>query len=188
MPFTPTNFVSASGQLDNAGPEEIVVAADGDPGIQVNLVRVFSERGGVWNGEQVSVGGYGVTSAVVCQFPNRRPGIYLGLRRTSGAGRVVELVKEGSGNWVTNVVAESVSESAFVFGQRASAGGTELIFTAGPRFGPDGALYRAVHDGTNWDSSLLETGVSHRGSGIIRKSDVSGIDDGEPQSRGSHGY
>ncbi len=40
LPFTPTNFIMATGQLDVYGAEEIVVGADGNPG--TNSIRAFS--------------------------------------------------------------------------------------------------------------------------------------------------
>ena len=182
--FTPSNFISASGQLDNAGSEEIVVGADGAPGEQVNTIRVFTAAGGLWKAESVDVGSYGVTSIAIGQVGLRPPAIYVGLRKSGGNGRVVELVKSSTG-WQTTVVAESISESAYVTGIRATPSGSDLMITLFPRFGPDAALYRAAYEGGAWKVSLLNQDASHpggappsssasRGAGIVAKGATAG--------------
>lgn len=155
-PFTPTRFVTASGQLDGSGGDEFVVGADGDPGTQTNFVRIYSESGG-WTYEQVPIGSFGVTSIAIGQITGRRPAVYLGLRKTGGIGRVVELTKTEAG-WQVGLVVESTSDAAYVHGIRQSTQGVDLMFGVASRFGAELALYRAVYTGTDWKLSLLDNG------------------------------
>ena len=174
-PFTPTNFVAAAGQLDNAGSEEIVVGADGNPGTSSNFIRIYTEAGGVWKAESVDVGSYGVTSIAVSQVVLRAPAIYVGLRNGSGTGRVIELVKTLTG-WQTSVVVNSLTTVAYVTGIRATATGSELAITLSQASGIDGALYRAINTAGAWSVTQLLPQASHRGSGIVAKAASGGTD------------
>lgn len=176
VPFTPTNFVSATGQLDFGGNEELVVAADGNPGGAENFIRVYSEVDSGWEFEPVTIGSYGVTSLAVGQLGSRSPAIYLGLRKPGGLGRVIELRKAGA-TWQTSVVAESLGESAVVHGVRVFGTEADLVLGLASRFGPDSALYRATVETNVWKLSMLEAGVSNRGPGMIVKSASSGVAD-----------
>ncbi len=167
VPFVPTEFISAAGQLDGSGSQELLVGADGNPGSVTNFVRLFTEGGTGWQGEDIQIGAYGVTSAVIGQLPGKQGAIYLGLRKPGGIGKVVELTRNGAGSWQTRTIVEGTGEAAFVLGLRTNVSPGDLVFSGSTRFGPDGALYRAVPNGENWDVSLLEREASHRGNGLV---------------------
>lgn len=170
LPFVPTNFISAAGQLDGAGNEELVVGGDGDPGIQDNFIRIFTEQGGSWRSEAINVGPYGVTSAALGRLPDRPPGIYLGLRKVGGRGRIVEIARSAAGVWqAPTLVSESISEAAFVHGIRSTTRTTDLLLGFAPRIGIDGALYRAAYQNGGWVISYLNSSLSHRGPGVLLK-------------------
>jgi uncharacterized delta-60 repeat protein len=181
-PFVPTNFVSAAGQLDGGGAEEIVVGANGDPVASANFIRIYKDAGTAWTFEEVSIAdtagesAYGVTSIAVGQITGRRPAIYLGLRKTGGTGRVVELMKGDTGTWQRTLIVEGITDTALVHGLRTTTTGTDLMLGLAPRFGPDGALYRAAFEGGVWKTTLFDAIASHRGAGVIAKSQESSQD------------
>ncbi len=179
VPFTPTKFVAASGQLDNAGTEEIVVGADGNPEAQTNFIRIYRNTGAGWTNDpidQVLVGNYGVTSIAAGQVGTRPPSIYLGLWKPGGNGRVIELLKNGT-TWQTTVVAESLTDVAHVHGIRNTSSGTDLMIGLAARFGSDGGLYRAAHEDGTWKVNLLNEKPSHRRTGTIaRMNEVMSLD------------
>jgi YD repeat-containing protein len=154
VPFTPTRFVSATGQFDGSIGDEFVVGADGAPGSQSNFVRIYSEIGG-WTYEQVDVGAFGVTSIVVGQVSGRPRAIYLGLRRSGGGGRVVELRKEGS-VWQLTTLAESQSDAAYVHGIADVAGSGELLLSLVSRLSANFGLFRASYAQNYWRVGLLD--------------------------------
>lgn len=177
VPFTPTHFVLGAGQLDGGGTEEVIVGADGNPGANANFVRIYTEAGATWTHEEVSVGGYGITSIAIGQVTGRRPSVYLGLRKVGGTGRVVELTKSDAGIWQTSVIVESVGESAHVHGVRTTSAGADLMISLAPRFGPDGGLYRAAYEGGVWKTLVMNLSAGHRGVGsIIKATSVGGSD------------
>lgn len=165
LPFTPSNFIVAVGQLDGLGPEEIVLGADGNPGTNINFLLVLTQGATTWSTQRVDVGPFGITSIAVGQVTNRpSAGIYFGLRgTTNGSGRVMEFTSNG-GLWQSNVVALSTNQAAFVVGVR----GQEVLVSLATTNLPDGSL-SAANFGTNWNLSLIDTNTSHRGLGTVGK-------------------
>lgn len=163
LPFTPTNFVMAVGQLDGLGAEEIVIGADGNPGTSTNFIQILTQSYNGWATQRVDVGSFGVTSIAIGQPTNRNPGsIYLGLRQTGGTGRILELVQT-NGVWQTNVVAASTSQAAFVLGVRA----TNDVLASLANNGLDGALYSLAFttNGNVWNMSVVSTNDSRQSIG-----------------------
>jgi YD repeat-containing protein len=167
MPFTPSRFVVGTGQLNLSGMDEILVGADGNSAGIASFVRRFVKSAAGWITEDIPIGSYGVTSITIGRVSNRQPSIYLGLRKKGGYGRIVELTKDSAGMWKSAVVAESVSESAYVYGIRTTTAGGELIVAYAPRFGPDGGLYRAYFEDNIWKSALLSAETGHRALGMV---------------------
>lgn len=165
LPFTVSNFVMGVGQLDGAGAEEIVVAADGNPGTNINYLLVLTQDINGWSTQRVSVGQFGVTSIAVGQ-PTNRPtaAIYVGLRTTNGNGRAMEFTRSG-GTWQSNLVAISTNEPAFVAGIRQNG---DLLVNLGTNSAL-GQLWSltfsnaVVASNSAWNMSLVSTNSSHRG-------------------------
>jgi YD repeat-containing protein len=163
-PFTPSNFVVGVGQLDGFGAEEIVIGADGDPGTSTNFLLVLTQGATTWSTQRVDVGQFGITSIAIGQPANRPgPAIYAGLRgTTNGSGRVMEFL-QSSGAWTSSVVTLSTNQAAFVLGVRPSA---DLLVSLASTNGSDGTLYSASFL-TNWNLTLFDTNISHRGLGTL---------------------
>ena len=159
--FTPTNFVSATGQLDGVGPDEIVVAADGLPASGTNAITVFTKGDSGWTIESVDVGMFGVTSIAI-----GKPGgsdsaaIYLGLRTVTGTGSVVEVKKSGS-VWSTKTLVSSTDSVAFVLGLLNDS---ELVVNLSKAGNNPQAVYRLTYPST---LTLLSSESSTVGLGVI---------------------
>ncbi|MCB1133560.1 MAG: hypothetical protein KDN05_20750, partial [Verrucomicrobiae bacterium] len=134
VPFLPTEFISAAGQLDGSGSEEFLVGADGDPGNETNFVKLYSEGGSGWRDESIEVGSYGVTSAAIGPLPGGQGAIYLGLRKPGGTGKVLELTRNGAGGWQSKEIVEVIGEAAYVVGLRPATSGGDLVFSGATRF------------------------------------------------------
>lgn len=165
LPFTPTNFVAATGQLDGYGAEEIVIGADGNPNGTTNSLFILTTTGSGWATQRVDVGSVGITSIAIGQPTNRlETGIYMGLRQVGGNGHIVELT-QSNGVWQmpTNVVAMSTNEAAFVLGVR----GTNDLLGSFATNGLDGALFSLSITNANeiWGSQILSTNAGNRGLG-----------------------
>lgn len=167
LPFTPANFVSTAGQLDHGGIEELVVAADGDPAGAANVVRIFTEAGGNWTSEDVSVGDYGVTSLAVARIAGRTPAIYVGQRKAGGTARLLELIKTG-GVWQSTVVTETSGEELRVLGMCAMPWGDGLLFNGSMSFGASGGIYKAEWRNGSWNVTQADDErTTQRGTGIV---------------------
>ena len=154
MPFTATNFVAATGQLDGAGADEIVVGADGNTAGQVNSIRVFTKSESGWNVEIVPVGPVGVTSLAIGKPSGATTSaIYAGLRSGAATGSVVEVRKMAS-TWITNTVVNSEDTSATILGvkdtdlqveiMRGSNRGLFSVGTSGGQFSGTPVLLSAT--------------------------------------------
>lgn len=159
LPFIPTNFVVGVGQLDGLGPEEIVIGGDGDPGTNTNFMLVLTQGPTSWSTQRVDVGPFGITSIAVGQ-PTNRPvaGIYVGLRGTNGISQVMEFT-DSSGGWLSNLVAISTNEPAFVGGIRQN--GDLLAHLAAN--GLAGALWSLTYSNASWNVALVSSNASHLG-------------------------
>lgn len=114
--FIPTHFVAATGQLDGAGPDELAVGADGDPGSQANAIKVYTKTDTGWSVESIPVGAFGVTSMAIGKPVGASvTAIYAGLRASSGTGSIVELKKTGT-TWTTTTLISSTDSAAYVTG------------------------------------------------------------------------
>jgi YD repeat-containing protein len=162
VPFTPTNWVVAAGQLNSVAGDEIVVGADGNATGKTNSLFILTPGASGWQVTQLPVGAMGITSIAVGQ-PTNRPNneIYVGLRGASGRGQVVEFAIN-NGIWQTNIIAVSSNEPAFVAGIRQSG---DLLVNMSTN-GMSEALLSFTSDGTNWSSTLISSNASHRGSPI----------------------
>lgn len=166
--FTPTRFVAGAGEVGSGAGRWVAVGADGDPGADMNYVRIFREVGEEWAFDDVGVGSYGVTSLAVGQIPGREPSVYAGLRKVGGLGRIVELSKEGE-SWKSTVVAVSQSEEAYVHGFWSApipANKTNLLVSFESILGAAGGLKRIYSTGSDLNASLLDPSVSTRGTGV----------------------
>ena len=163
LPFTPSNFVVGTGQLDNAAAQAIVVGGDGDPGTNTNFLIVVTPDAASWTTQRVDIGPFGITSVAVGQVANRSgPGIYVGLRQKGGNGRIVELMNM-YGTWQTNLVANSTNEAAFVIGVREK----DVLGSLGSTNSPDGTVV-SFFSGTNgWNAIAFNNNTSHRGLGVL---------------------
>lgn len=160
VPFAPTNWVMAAGQLNGVAGDEIVVGADGNATGKTNSVFILTQGGSSWQVTQLSVGGMGITSIAVGQPTNRpSPAIYVGLRQTGGTGAIWELIQT-NGNWQTNVLAVSTNSAAFVLGVRS----TDVLGSFATN-GLDGGLYSLAYTNGVWNQTLISTNSSHRGLG-----------------------
>lgn len=163
LPFTPTNFVVAVGQLDGAGAEEIVIGADGETGTNANWLVVLTQTAMGWRSERVDVGSAGVTSLAVGWVTNRPgPAIYAGLRQSNGVGQVIEILGT-NGVWSSSIVAVSTNDCAFVLG----VNGRDLLMSFDTETAEGGLI--AAGFTTNWDYSLLRPESSKRGLGSMEK-------------------
>lgn len=164
LPFIPTNFVMAAGQLDGIGAEEIVVGADGKPNGATNTLFILTQQAVGWSTQRVEVGSCGITSIAIGQPTNRpAPAIYLGLRQPGSNGWVAELSRvAGAWQMPTNAIATSADEVAFVLGIRNTG---DLLVNCSAD-GLDAALFSLVYstNGT-WNRSVVSTNASHRGLG-----------------------
>ncbi len=86
LPFTPTNFVMATGQIDGYGADKIVVGADGNPGTTTNSLFILTQGTFGWSTQRFDVGSNGITSIVIGQVTNR-DSVAIYLFRDSGAER-----------------------------------------------------------------------------------------------------
>lgn len=162
-PFTPTNFVVATGQLDGNGADEIVIGADGDATGKTNFVVILSQAATGWTSTNVLVGEFGVTSLAIGQPTNREvPAIYAGLRSATSTGGVME-VRQFGGTWQTNMIAHSTNASAQVLGVRS---GRDVQVSLAAANAPGDALYGMDYT-TVWRVQLFDTTPSHRGLGTL---------------------
>ncbi len=160
VPFTPTNWVMAAGQLNGVTGDEIVVGADGNATGKTNSVFILTQGASSWLVTQLPVGAMGITSIAVGQPTNRpSPAIYVGLRQTGGTGAIWELIQT-NGNWQTNVLAVSTNSAAFVLGVRS----TDVLGSFATN-GLDGGLYSLAYTNGVWNQTLISTNSSHRGLG-----------------------
>lgn len=120
LDFTPTTFVMATGQLDGAGAEEIVVSGDGNPGSAINTLRVFTFNGTTWTNEVIPVGNVGVTSIAIGVGP--QPPIFVGTRAVAPAQGAVLKFTKSAGVWSQSVFLTSSDEVAFTPGVRLMPG------------------------------------------------------------------
>lgn len=165
LPFTPSNFVVAVGQLDGFGAEEIVIGADGDSGTNVNSLLILTQRSTGWSMELVDVGLFGVTSLAIGQAANRQsPAIYGGFRKANGPGRIVELSKV-NGSWNLNAIANSTNDVAFVLGVHEGATVLTSYMLTNLAGYPVSSLSFSSVSG-NWTSTLFDSDSGNRGLGI----------------------
>ncbi len=158
-PFTPSNFMVGVGQLDGIGAEEIVLSADGNPGVTTNCLLVLSQTASGWTTQRVEVGSFGVTSIAVGQPANRPgPAIYVGLRRTGGNGKVVEFTPAGGG-WTSNNIATSTTEVAYALGVRA---GRDVLASFAQTNALPGTPYYLLFTGNTWTLTRAATNTSQR--------------------------
>lgn len=161
-PFTPTNFVVATGQLDGVGADEIVVSADGDATGKTNFVLILSQTTTGWVSTNVFVGEFGVTSLAIGQPTNREvPAIYAGLRSATSTGGVMEVRRYG-GVWQPNIIARSTNAYAQVLGVRTER---DVLVSLATNV-TDGALF-GLGFANAWKIQTLDTNVSHRGLGTL---------------------
>ena len=180
LPFPPSNWVMATGNLDGLPGDEIIVGADGNPGTNDNTLFILSQTVTNWLKKQLSVGSLGITSMAIGSTSNR-PGsaIYIGLRQPGGFGAVWEL-SQTSGLWHTNVVAVSTNEAAFVIGVRAA----DVLVSVATN-GVDGGLW-SMSFTEGWRPRMVSTNTSHKASTmaqlparqIIRSTAVRRLDHG----------
>ncbi len=160
LPFPPSNFVLAAGNLDGLPGDEIMVGADGSPGTNPNSLFILTQTATNWSTQQVSVGSLGITSIAVGQPTNRpSPAIYIGLRQTGGTRAIWELVQT-NGMWLSNVVAVSTDEAAFVFGVRSD----DILATFATN-GQDAALWSVAFGSGGWTQTTISTNSARRGLG-----------------------
>jgi uncharacterized delta-60 repeat protein len=117
FPWTPTNYVMGTGQLDGVGIEEVVVSGDGNPGAINNVLRVITPNvnGTTWVEECVPVGAVGVTSICV-GHTNAANTIFVGTRAVAPAfGQIIKFTKN-AGVWTPMVMASSTDQVAWVAG------------------------------------------------------------------------
>lgn len=163
LPFMPSNFVVAAGQLNGSGGEEIVIGADGNPGTMTNSLFILTESSAGWNTQRLDIGPFGVTSLAIGQPANRQTtAIYAGLRQSGGTGRILEF-QSVNGVWQTNLVAVSTNSSAFVLGVRSNL---DLLATFAPSNRVDGGLYSLNFMSNAWNLITFDANQSHRGKGI----------------------
>ncbi len=161
LPFTPTNFVVATGQLDGYGADEIVVGADGNPGTTTNALLILTQEAFGWSTQRVDVGSVGITSIAIGQVTNRDSvAIYFGTRTNNGPGNIVELMNQG-GNWQMTNFWSSTGEAASVLGVRQNG---DLLASLNSG-GSAGALYSLSYSNGVWSSALVSTNRSGQGPG-----------------------
>ena len=161
LPFTPSNFVVGVGQLDNATGDEFVVGGDGNPNGTTNSIEVLINNGLTWTTQKLDVGNFGVTSIAVGQLSNRpAPAIYTGLRQVGGRGRIREFMFQ-AGMWVTNDIALSSNEAAFVIALRPQA---DLLASTSSN-GVSSPLCSLQFASNIWNSSIVSSNNSSRGLG-----------------------
>jgi YD repeat-containing protein len=160
LPFTPTNWFMAAGQLNGVAGDEIVVGADGNATGMTNSLFILTQGPSAWQVTQLPVGAMGITSIAVGQPTNRPlPAIYVGLRQTGGIGAIWELIRT-NGAWQTSVLAVSTNSAAFVLGVRS----TDVLGSFATN-GLDGGLYSLVYTNGVWNQTVISTNGSHRGLG-----------------------
>lgn len=117
FPWTPTNYVMGTGQLDGTGIEEVIISGDGNPGGVTNVLKIFTPdaTGTTWMEETVPVGTVGVTSICVGHTSAANT-IFIGTRAMAPAfGQIIKFVKT-AGVWTPTVVVTSTDQVAFVAG------------------------------------------------------------------------
>lgn len=158
--FTPSRYVMAVGDLDGDSVEEVVIAADGftegmlgGANPPENTICLLRQTTGGWLAERVSVGQASITSAAIGE-PQIGHGaaIYVGTRRISGSGLVLELKPDGGG-WATNAVAASSGHAASVAGVRPGRDVLAVLDTNGLQ---NVVCSLAVGAG-QWSCTLLDT-------------------------------
>jgi hypothetical protein len=170
LPFTPSNFVVAVGQLDGIGAEEIVIGADGNPGTLTNSLLVLWQTNASWFAQRVNVGSFGVTSIAVGQPGNRPAAIYVGLRETGGTGKVMEFTRT-AGVWTSNVVVISSNEAAFVLGVR---GGRYVLASLAGTNGLPGCPHYLTYS-SGWTALVANINTSQRGLGTMTAPELPGV-------------
>jgi YD repeat-containing protein len=160
VPFTPTNWVMAAGQLNGVAGDEIIVGADGNVTGKTNSVFILTQGGSTWQVTQLPVGAMGITSIALGQPTNRPlPAIYIGLRQTGGTGAIWELMQT-NGAWQTNVLAVSTNSAGYVLGVRSID-----VLGSFATNGLDGGLYSLAYTNGVWNQTIISTNSSHRGLG-----------------------
>lgn len=117
FPWTPTNYVMGTGQLDGSGIEEVIISGDGNPGGVTNVLKIFTPdaTGTTWTEETVPVGTVGVTSICVGHTSAANT-IFIGTRAVAPAfGQIIKFVKT-AGVWTPTVMVASTDQVAFVAG------------------------------------------------------------------------
>lgn len=117
FPWTPSNYVMGTGQLDGTGIEEVIISGDGNPGSVTNVLKIFTPNaaGTTWTEETVPLGTVGVTSICV-GHTNAANTIFIGTRAVIPAfGQIIKFTKN-AGVWTPTVTATSTDQVAFVVG------------------------------------------------------------------------
>lgn len=117
FPWTPTNYVMGTGQLDGSGIEEVIISGDGNPGGVTNVLKIFTPNatGTTWTEETVPVGTVGVTSICVGHTSAANT-IFIGTRAVAPAfGQIIKFVKT-AGVWTPTIMVTSTDQVAFVAG------------------------------------------------------------------------
>jgi YD repeat-containing protein len=158
LPFTPSNFVVGTGQLDGSGAEEIVIGADGSPGTNANFLLVLTQAAVGWSTQRVDIGSLAITSIAVGQPAyHTNAAIYVGTRGTNGIGQVMEF-NQSSGTWQSNIVAISTNDVVYVLGVRS---GADLIASFSTN-GIDAGLFSLTVSNNIWTQAVLSTNRSDK--------------------------
>ena len=165
LPFTPSSFVVAVGQLDGIGAEEIVIGADGNPGTSTNFLLVLTQTSSGWATNRIDVGSFGVTSVAIGQVRNRpSPAIYLGFRNPGSTGGVMEVRANGAIGWLTNTIAWSTNDMAQVLGVDTTGG---VLAHMSRTNTTSNALVALAYDGAAWAAQARSLQSAARSLGSL---------------------
>ena len=160
--FTPSNFVMGVGQLDGVEGEDLVIAADGDPGVKTNAIWILTQSSSIWTTQRVEIGTVGITSIGIGQPRNtEKPAIYLGTRQVIGQGSIIRISSTAQG-WQKATLGVSTGDAAYVLGVRA---GLDVLTSLAPA--ADGGLGALSYSNGAWSMSVIDPDVSHRGLGTL---------------------
>ena len=151
LPFTPTRQALTPLDVDGDGDEDLVWTLDGLPGGANNVVTVLIDGGeSGWSEETFSVGDFGVTSVTVGKKSESDPlKLYLALRGSGDAGKLVSAESQGSGNWMVKDEVAANTDSPYVYGFVDDA-----LFAQGKFSGDlDDLLFEITWTGSAWNST-----------------------------------
>jgi len=178
MPFDPDRLVMTSGDLLSGGEDEIIVSADGTPGV-TNQIWIYEQSATGWQTSSIPVGLFGVTSLRVGQLTtNDTPAIYAGLR-TDGGSNVLSRFFKSDNTWTQEVIhtvtggTHSV-KAAYVIGLRDN----ELLAALDPEDDGNLMLYSLTSSSNSWEAVSIDTNGVLAGSGTL----LTSVSAGKPRA------